>query len=279
MAGDPHFDLLGQKGDPLEREILSNYELLSEVLPPYAGIWADYVHANRLEGNPGRVVEAWSAFAGSHYTAIIRVYHALQAYLRLKNDIERIEGGDESAMILLDVHASAAAFWEHIGSAIDNLSMCWLDAPGMDMKFEKDQRVEVRVKNLIAPEESWLDWAFDRRSQFIHSRIVPKQLNEYKELVFNFRYFDRKTGSWPAESTEEKVAKEYYTNQWRIFQHEIAASWNTLYSRMRGRIAISTAVKPLESYNIDWTRIKPGDVKFTDGHVPPSTTTFIPPSG
>jgi hypothetical protein len=58
-----------------------------------------------------------------------------------------------------------ASFWEHIGSAIDNLALCFLDSqPAI---FKEDAREELMRKyDNIA-------YAYNRRTQFIHSRIVP----------------------------------------------------------------------------------------------------------
>jgi hypothetical protein len=130
MKNPTHFERLVFEGDPLEREIACSWEELSLVLEPYADIWHDFILPRRLPDPPGRVAEEWMPFAGSHYTALIRVYHAYKSYLGLRERVAAIEGGQDSAVLLLEVHELTASFWEHIGSAIDNLAMCYLDAPG-----------------------------------------------------------------------------------------------------------------------------------------------------
>ena len=68
-------------------------------------------------------------FGGSHYTALIRVYQAFRKYqtiLRCCRGL--VTRANRKGKKLIEAHA-AAGFWEHIGSAIDNLGQCYEKAP------------------------------------------------------------------------------------------------------------------------------------------------------
>lgn len=279
MTAEQHIKKLAALGDPLERVIVCYLDELRPALEPYAGIWCEFIEPLRLPDNPGRVPDDWMALAGDHYTAIIRVYHAFQSYLRLGQNVKRIEGGDNRAEQLLDLHDATASFWEHIGSAIDNLGMCYKDAPGI--------RTRKLHRDLVAPEGSWLGWAYDRRTQFIHSRIVPKGLWGNETVIFNIRAFDAKEGIWAPKEEREEVVSEYYEQTWQQFLYEIGGQWRALWGEMQRRHP-KIEVKTLEFSDIDLSRLKPGDIQLTDGPSPISTTKvddehpfgpWIPPSG
>jgi hypothetical protein len=281
MSSDRHVDLLMLRGDPLERVIASYRADLSQVVYPYAGIWCEFILPKRLPENPSRVDEEWMPFAGSHYTAFIRLYHAFRSFKRLQENVAAIEGGQDSAEFLLDAHAETASFWEHIGSVIDNLGMCYIDA-GI--------RVDTTDgKVIVAPHDSWLDWAYDRRSQFVHSRIVPKGVFDNDTVYFNLRYFDSKNGPWPPKYDAERVVSEYYKTVWKDFLTHIGNEWFTLYTRMQERIGSALDIRVIDLPPLDWGKVRPGEIRITGGPTPPSTIEidekypggdwFIPPSG
>lgn len=280
MSTEAHVKKLAALGDPLERVIVCHFDQLQPALAPYAGIWYQFIEPLRLRDNPSRVPDEWMAFAGDHYTAIIRVYHAYKSYLRLLAGVQRIEGGDSSAEVLLDVHDATASFWEHIGSVIDNLGMCYKDAPGI-----KARRLH---RDIVAPEGSWLGEAYDRRTQFIHSRIVPKGLWGNDTVVFNLRAFDAKEGVWAPTVVHEEVVSDYYKATWQRFLHEIGGQWSALWGQMKHRHG-DIEIKTLEFPDIDFSKLKPGDIWMTDGPSPISTIRgddkyspfgpHIPPSG
>ena len=127
MDAADKFALLQAEGDPLERVITCFADLLAPVIYTYANVWADIVRPQR-QGDGSVVQESWMPFAGSHYTALIRLYHALQSKLAIEAVSQQFEDGDLRAELLLDAHAHTAAFWENLGSCIDNLALALEDA-------------------------------------------------------------------------------------------------------------------------------------------------------
>jgi hypothetical protein len=126
---------------------------------------------------------------------------------------------------------------------------------------------------IVAPEPSFLDWAYDRRSQFVHSRIVPKGV--YADYVcFNLRCFDQKEGKWSPQPDHQEIMSSYYEKMWSDFLTEIGSAWSTLYSRLRDRIGLAVSVQPVEIPNIDWSGLRPGSIRITGGPVPMSHLFF-----
>jgi hypothetical protein len=159
--------VLNQVGDPIERHITQYAEHVSNVLFPYAGIWVDHILVRRKPGDPSFVGDDWMLFAGSHYTALIRVFQAFGKHREILRCCDAFGQGNTDPGLLLKVHDAVAGFWEHIGSAIDNLALCFEDAPCISMR-EGDGRKHIQQRYPVLGQD------YNRRTQFIHSRLIPK---------------------------------------------------------------------------------------------------------
>jgi len=266
-----HITLLAAKGDPIERLIVTAWDDLHQVLNPYAGIWGDHVYPRRLADDPTRVDPEWMDFAGSHYTAIVRSYQAYRRYSSIQSILLKMAGGDDSASLLVDLHDDVAAFWEHIGSGIDNLSAAWTDAPPL--------RVENAKEKEVAPDQSRLDWMYDRRSQFIHSRIIPKGIDGGMPF-FNVRLFDDKRSSWASRVVREELVEDYYPAIWSEFLAECGNVWERLRTRLRDRDNGKSAVQSADVPVFDFRSVGANQIRVQSGPTPPSGIIWnIPPSG
>lgn len=243
MQDEKAFEVLRRVGDPIEKHIVQSVEHLSPVLYPYAGVWADHVLLRRRKGAPSFVEEEWMPFAGSHYTALIRCYHAWQKYGRILDCCATFATGDRSAGVLLDVHDAVAGFWEHIGSAIDNLALCFEDAPCI--RIDREQGCKYLQKRY-----RFLNWAYDRRSQLIHSRLIPKGLDG-GVLYFNVRLLDSKGTDWATKYERQEIAEDFYKDQWRQFLAEMADAWQHLRNWLRNKDKRRPTVQELETPSFD----------------------------
>jgi hypothetical protein len=274
VTSDEYIQHLAKKGDPLERAIVLSRDALHQAVDPYASIWADHIEPRRLKDNPTKVEPAWMDFAGSHYTALVRVYQAYMKLEEINSTIGEMMAGDERVITLIKLHDLTAGFWEHIGACIDNLAACWTDAPPLRVKHAKEK--------IVAPDGGPLDWMYDRRSQFIHSRIVPKGVVDGIPF-FNLRHFDKKSTEWDSAYFKEELVEDAYPRWWGEFLGLIAGEWEKLRSRLRDRDTARFEVVRLDIPDIDFNTLKPGDIRISGGPVPPSTILWnlpdVPPSG
>ncbi len=174
--------VLAKSGDPLEQEICKHSEELRMVLQPYSEVWLNHVMLRRC-GDNSRVDDDWMNFAGSHYSAIVRVYHAYTALNKLNEYAVAEVPKDQIGVFLLEVHREWASFWEHIGSAIDNLALACEDSDPPVIKENGREFLMRRDENIA--------YAYNRRTQFIHSRIVPANVTD-NLVQFRIRIMERK---------------------------------------------------------------------------------------
>jgi|GEM_PF-3218369 len=217
-------------GDPLEQYIASQAsENLPDILSPYSEVWAEHVYVRRIPDNPSRVPPEWMDFAGSHYTALIRIHQAFRYVEQLKSVCES-EFTYEDGEKFLDLHSYAAAFWWNIGSAIDNLGAAFSDAPCTNLKKGCGSR-------WLRDEYPKLSEGYDRRTQFVHSRVVPIKLNGGMP-VFGFRFLGRdledndslpKYTDWEMEyQGRDKLIEDFYDDSWLDIRSEFSAAWQHL---------------------------------------------------
>lgn len=273
MVSDKYVQTLAAYGDPLERVIVLSHASLHQVVYPYAAIWVDHIEPRRLKDNPSKVVPEWMDFAGSHYTAMIRVFQASQKLDAMKRLLGALADGNDSALALIELHDLTAGFWEHIGACIDNLSACWSDAPVL--------RVAKPKENIVAPDGSRLDWMYDRRSQFIHSRIVPKNILE-GATFFNVRLFDNKRTDWSSEYRREELVEDTYPDLWMEFLDLISTEWQKLRARLRDRDPDRPVSQLTVQYAVDLDEINPEDIRVTSNPGKNSVLwnlPTVPPSG
>lgn len=244
MNDDPDLQLLQEKGDPLEILISQHRDALFPVLSPYARVWSKHI-LNRREGDGSRLVDLWMPFGSDHYTALIRLYHAFTAKELLLSQCKQAEESKERNLtagdyaLLLQVHATCAAFWENLGSAVDNFAHVWDDArrilignaknPGIT---EGDEPISFKA---ISPEKyPMLNYAYDRRTQFIHSALVPSRFEDGM-IVFNLRHYDRKATDWLPETEVIESVDVRVTNDWNAVLEELGQAWERLFSWLQSK--------------------------------------------
>jgi hypothetical protein len=258
MNTEEAIDLLRTRGDPLERVIVDSWATISQVLNPYAGVWAHHVYPRRNPHNPSVVTDAWMPFTGSHYTAIVRVYHALKKWERIQFICHEFAAGSKSGELLLEAHEVFASFWEHIGTAIDNLARCFEDAPCIN-KENGSKYVQIHYKKV--------DEAYDRRTQFIHSRLVPMGVDGGM-LFFNSELFKQKNTNWREKFVRPTIATDYYEDVWTSFMKDMSDLWSHLLEWLRNVDNGPFKYVPLPD---DLKKVKkPGFFREPSGFLPPS---------
>jgi hypothetical protein len=236
MENDKAIEVMRRVGDPIEKYLADFVEPLNPVLYPYAGIWADHILLRRRKGAPSFAADDWMPFAGSHYTAMIRVYHAWRKYECIQHCCKAVAEGEQSPAVLLDAHDAFACFWEHIGSAIDNLALCFQDAPCIR---------EANGSKYIQKRYQFLDYCYDRRTQFIHSRLIPKGIDG-GILYFNLRLLDRKDTEWRPQFEQQEIVEDHYRIQWKRFMAEMGDAWEHLRNWLRNEDKHRPVVKEVQ---------------------------------
>jgi len=266
--------ILAKRGDPLEREICK-HSPLRVVLQPYAEIWLDHVYCRR-ESDGTRVPDEWMNFAGSHYTALLRVYHAYQRLLRIQQLALADVTLEECGKVLLEVHHECASFWEHVGSAIENLSHVLEDC--VPPIFESREGLK-----FLQEKYPDLKYAYDRRTQFIHYRVVPAAVHggtvvfRYRRTELAQRHLEPKETRWDLAYDERVPIGDHFSKEWQRFLNTATNAWHYLRGRLRnvdkGGRALLEAKMPGKS----WEQMHVVLIEDRgDPRQPPSTIVYQP---
>jgi hypothetical protein len=243
MNADSNMQRLAQEGDPFERLISGESVSLFQVLSPYARVWLHHIFPRRV-GDGSHIVEEWQPFASSHYTALIRLYHAycskkeLISLCTLAQKVDHNKTTAQDYELLLRIHSTCAAFWENLGSSIDNFAHAWDDARRLFLVNAKtvgengDEKISGRT---ISPDEfPQLSYAFDRRTQFIHSVLVPKKFLD-GQVIFNLRHYDEEKTTWLKGVEEIEAIDTQIETDWESILKEFGGAWEKLYSWVQSR--------------------------------------------
>lgn len=212
-------DLLQVWGDDLERAIIENHqnEMIS-VLAPYAEIWSTYVLPHREDEIGSFAEPKWLPFGGSHYSALVRVQNALLFKTNILNTCLDVYGGKQ----LLELQANTSGFWWSLGCAVDNLGETLSKFPGSTIGDGKEYLCE-RVEHL--------DYIYNRRTQLIHSRIVPIG-GQKNYALFDYQYLDAdkrdqlpKTTQWKDTFATPKDLGQFYEDSWAEAIKELTNAW------------------------------------------------------
>ena len=229
-----HIAILQRRGDDLERAIIGDGAgPLASVVAPYASIWWRYVLPNRI-GIGNFATNEYARFAGSHYSALIRLHNALKfkdKIIDLCADYQ--SGGDDQ----LELHANTGGFWWSLGSCVDNLGHAISEFPGSTIV---DSEGKEAGKNHICDRFQFLAYAYSRRTQQIHSRILPIGAKDDYPL-FSYEYLDGKdrtnlpaSTDWKDEfSTPQRLA-EFYEDRWAEAVKEFTNTWCYLLNLLNG---------------------------------------------
>lgn len=282
MNDDPALQLLQEKGDPLEIVISQCRDALFPVLSPYARIWCNHIIHRRV-GDGSRLVDEWMAFGSDHYTSLIRLYHAFSAKESLLNQCKRAEAckgrelTSDDYTLLLEVHATCAAFWENLGSTVDNLAHAWDDARRILLGNAKkpgatEDDEQFSFKAISRERYSMLNYAYDRRTQFIHSALVPKRLED-GIIAFNLRHYDSERTDWLTGADECEFVEKKISDDWTAVLKELGQAWERLFSWLQakdeGRFRLPVSVKT-----------PPESTRHAElASSPPISTFMTPPSG
>lgn len=234
-------DLLSNQGDPIEKIICNDLEQLQSVLIPYARVWAKHIYPRRVKDG-ALLQEEWQYFGGCHYTSLIRLHHALCAKKSI-DELCRAKIKDKDYERLLNVHSACTTFWDNIGAAIDNFGRAKIEAHKLlGEDTEKRKRNEIcqecgREKTeekyagrmFSQSKDPVLYYAFERRNQFIHSIIVPQQIQD-GVIVFNLRHYDDASTDWNREKILFKNIDSQIKDDWDKVLAALVGKWNSLDS-------------------------------------------------
>jgi hypothetical protein len=169
-------------------------------------------------------------FAGSHYTAMIRVFHAWQDVTDLRN-LCAAEVVPHDGSTLLAIQEACSGFWWNLGSAVDNLGHALDDVPGIPLgKSGKD---------FLDAKYPQLGYVYDRRTQVVHSRMVPLFVDDGM-VCFNAEFLSAsrpelvpKVTDWKATYTGQELVHDFYVRVWQTFLQEATSAWWHLHSLLQ----------------------------------------------
>jgi hypothetical protein len=230
----------------------------------------------------GEVAEdEWMPFAGSHYTALVRLYHASRCRQRVNELSDELasEGVQAEAELLLDAHQASATFWENLGSCIDNLALAYEDSPVVEFikkrKLDADESEGRTGRKYLLNLYPTLSDAYDRRTQFIHSRLIPQHIED-NVLCFNVRLLQSKETNWPSShGVESEFVQDFHNDFWGDVLTQLGQAWNRLHSLMLDNSSLDD-VEPPSLPEIDWSRLSPSDIRVGGRLNPPSNAEFLP---
>ncbi|MEI7731005.1 MAG: hypothetical protein WCO56_15625 [Verrucomicrobiota bacterium] len=244
MTGNNDFDRLQTKGDPLEVLICREFDELSLVLLPYSRVWSRHIFTRRIKDG-SEVIPEWMPFAGCHYTALVRLHHALIAKREIIAICKKAEESgkhdatEEDYFSLLSVHAACTSFWDNLGASIDNFVHAQEEAKTvLALKKEKRQEIPVCPKCGAKPElkekfaartlsqakNPKLYYAFERRHQFIHSILVPHRIDGGM-IVFNLRHYDDAATDWSKDVQVWQNIDSQVNEDWGNVLKEFGDTW------------------------------------------------------
>ncbi len=246
-------DLLRKHGDPLEQAILHDPHGLESILSVYSAIWAEQILPRREPAGVNLIDDEWLRIGSCHYSALVRLHHAASSRSLISSLVRDFSGDWDAIQLgtrMLQIHREVAVFWEQIGSAIENLEDCWTEA-GLDAPARNGA----------------LENGYDRRTQFIHYRIVP--LTSGMEPEVDLSYFDSKQTVWKRHTGKPEWITRWLEGEWVKIIAQLIDAW----SRLRSDLSIR---KPQPTQRIELTGEQVSGVPFA----PPSgTEDFLPPSG
>lgn len=240
-TGDDCLDALATKGDPLECLICQDFEALNLVIQPYSTVWKDHIKPRRKVGG-AFLVDEWQEFGGRHYTALIRLHHAMCA----RDEIVQLCMEEASYLSLLKVHSACATFWDNLGASIDNFMKARIEAKKIletasvkrisKEKFDScgatKQDAKFQGRTVSDFEQPYLSYAFQRRNQFMHSIIVPHAIQD-GEIVFDLRHYDDEKTKWEIEAYSKQGLGSKIEDDWSNILTEFGNAWGALYSYLQ----------------------------------------------
>ena len=238
-----NIEMLGKFGDPLERAIVrESIDELGWILKPYSDIWRAYVQPNRI-GAGETLMREWMLFGGSHYTALIRAHNALGFYKGIVTLCER-GGSEDDGTLLLGLQSATSGFWWSLGALVDNLGQALERFPGSEIGRKGDREASEKDRdpgaNLLKTEKPFLKYLYQRRTQLIHSRVVPIAMDT-GYAMFDYGYLDDErrealpaATEWKSEFRTREDLDKFYADTWERAKTELAASWHLLRRKIDG---------------------------------------------
>ena len=136
------------------------------------------------------------------------------------------------------------------------------DAPCLDVK-EPHKYVQ---KNF-----GIIDEAYDRRTQFIHSRLVPMGSDDGL-LFFNEEHLKKKNTEWTEQLVRPAYAADYYGSAWANILSDLGNLWSKLQQWLRD---VDNGPFKFQSTQTPSRKKKTLKLlKRPSGFQPPSTTTL-----
>lgn len=250
---DNNLQALVHWGDPIEREIIKDSELLS-VVTPYAAIWAKHILSRRDNEHRYVTDDLWYRFGAHHYTALIRVHNARQSLAAIATATKVLAGNQDAVHQLLALHLAIASFWESLGSAIENLERALASVvPG------------AKVDRLGA-----LGKAHRQRSRLIHGLVVPVGVDRgsVEFMVSHLEDEDDKKGWAKPEKHTTDWVFQHHESEWMAVRAALASEWWKIVSQLED------LVKPPVDV-VYFANTLPKDVMY---HAPALSGTYLPPT-
>jgi len=207
-------------GDILERKFFSD-EDFARSFDLYPLIWKRHVLPLRKPDSFQLDLDnPQSEFAAKHYTTIVRCWMAYAANKEI--DSQCLAACESpSAENQLKLHRLLFEFYCTLGAAIDNMEACF-ELPPIS---SSSAFTSIRSRE---PDEESLRWLYDRRTQFVHSTLVPC-FYEDELLHLNVGIFISEVGRWidqrPGKNTE---ISKLCNSHWGLFVGEMKKCWSTL---------------------------------------------------
>ncbi|MES2463065.1 MAG: hypothetical protein V4671_20970 [Armatimonadota bacterium] len=151
-----------------------------------------------------------------------------------------------SYLMLLKVHSTCATFWDNLGASIDNFMKARIEAKklleAVSVKRISKEKCEncgaarqdskFQGKTLSDLDHPKLNYAFQRRNQFMHSIIVPHEIQN-GEIVFDLRHFNDETTRWSNEGYSKQELGSKIEDDWSNIVTEFGNAWGALYNYLQ----------------------------------------------
>jgi hypothetical protein len=213
-------ELLVEYGDVLEQKIFAD-EIFFKEFRVYGEIWARYILPNREVNSPTLTTPCWREFAASHYSAIVRCWTVRASAVEICHACENIINNDETALSLLSIHGRLLTFFTAIGAAHDNMQRCFKVWP-----IETSGAFDACGGN---PREPFsLAWLYDRRTQAVHSALVPINNGDGTFSVDMSLFKDKATNWAEADWRDQEGIAEIVSAANHGFHSGMSRCWSKL---------------------------------------------------
>lgn len=239
-------DLIREHGDAVEKVAFRDASFAGR-FEIYARVWASYILPNRDPAAPHRTLEPWHIFSQAHYTAFVRMCNASQAASRITLTCRELGSPTSAANqdmefkvdAILRLHESLLSLFGCYGAVRDNLIRAFASRP-LNKESEGIHEFARYGEAEFTPE-----WVYDRRSQHVHSILVPIFQTDNKTMFDGSLWVDKKC-RWEDASGEPKdfrVVSDYINDIHTKYSTAISSIWHVLFTRLQSTV-IAPPISP-----------------------------------